>query len=305
MPPRSNPAGRVAMTETSAIRTTVVIPAYRAWDTLPGVLSALAPQIRAGREAILVYSGDAPDGEFAQCWPWLRIVGTGARLLPGKARNLGAAHARGELLAFLDADTVPASDWLDRLQEGLVAGLDAMVGALLNGTPDSRIGTAEYLLTCSETFAGRARPLRHGPGANLLIRRKAFEAAGGFNEQLPAGEDTVLTFPIASLHGLGFAPGATATHRNRTRLVPFLANQRRQGAAYAAICATLPYPNGWVCHGLGLLVAGPLRLLALANVVLHNRSQARPALACLPQLLVGTAAWVLGAWHAPRRRSGS
>jgi cellulose synthase/poly-beta-1,6-N-acetylglucosamine synthase-like glycosyltransferase len=269
------------------------------------VLDALAPQIGRGREALLVdSSGDAHTAQLECRWPWLRVLVTPQRLLAGQARNLGAEHARGELLAFLDADTVPAPDWLDRLQEGLEVELEAVVGALLNGTPDSRIGTAEYLLTCSETFPGRSRPLRHGPGANLLIRREVFEAAGGFNEQLPAGEDTILTFPIARRQALGFAPEATATHRNRTRLVPFLVNQRRQGAAYPAICATVPYPNGWVCHGPGLLVAGPLRLLALAQIVLHNRPQARPALACFLQLLLGTAAWALGAWRPPGRQPG-
>ena len=129
------------------IRTTVVIPAYHAWSTLPAVLDALAPQLGAEREALLVDSGSARDAShFYERWPWLRVIAIPQRLFPGTARNVGAAEARGDLLAFLDADTVPAADWLDRLEEALIGDLDAAAGAILNGTPHSRICTAEYLI---------------------------------------------------------------------------------------------------------------------------------------------------------------
>lgn len=286
------------------ITVSVVIPAYRAEPTLPTVLEALAPQIGPGREVLLVQSGveassavafDTPSGR-----PWLRRIACEQQLLPGRARNLGAASARGELVVFLDADAIPYADWLDRLEQALRPGLDAVVGAILNGTPDSAVGTAEYMLTCAETFPGRPRPLRHGPSANLLIRRAAFEAVGGFDEQLRAGEDTVLTFPIASRGALGLAPHAAVLHVNRKQLKPFLANQRRQGAAFVAICERLPYPNRWVLRGPALALAGPLRLLALGRFLLHSPVQARQALRALPYLVVGTVAWVGGAREARR-----
>lgn len=89
----------------AAVRTSVVIPAYRGWSTLPAVLVALGPQLGPERKAILVESGtEGPSSELRQRWPWLRMLTTAQRLLPGEALNLGATVARGEWLALLDAD---------------------------------------------------------------------------------------------------------------------------------------------------------------------------------------------------------
>jgi GT2 family glycosyltransferase len=289
------------MTGAASIRTTVVIPAYRAWSTLPAVLDALAPQLGEHREAIVVdSSGDGRASELAVERPWLRVIALPERAFPGRARNVGAAQACGGSLAFLDADAVPSPNWLDRLEETLTNDLDAVAGGILNGTPDSRIGTAQYLLEFSEAFPRRPRPLRHAASANLLVRRDCFEAFGGFPDELRAGEDTVMTFSLASQRRLAFAPKATVHHLNRTELGPFLANQRVQGAAFVAVCSSAPYPHRWVSRGPGLLLAGPLRLTALARCLLFNPSQLKDALRVLPQLLLGTAAWVVGAYEAQR-----
>lgn len=279
------------------MRTTVVIPAYRAWSTLPLVLNALAPQIGPEREVLLVDSGVAVGSAHrAQGWPWLRAIEVGDRLSPGGARNAGAAQASGDLLAFLDADAVPCPGWLEQLERALSAEVDAVAGAVGNGTPESRTGTAEHLLLFSEVLAVRPRELRHGPSVNLLVRREYFDAAGGFCERLRAGEDSVFTYPLARGRRLAFAPDAIVEHLNRTRLGPFLTNQRLQGAAFVALCDSVPYPNRWVSRGPALALAGPLRLLALARFVRCNSWQVRRgALRALPQLLLGTAAWVLGA----------
>jgi hypothetical protein len=127
------------------------------------------------------------------------------------------------------------------------------------------------------------------------VRRRYFEAVGGFREDLRTGEDTVLTFALAERGRLAFAGAAAVHHLNRTQLVPFLDNQRLQGAGFVAIGRLVAYPNGWICRWPAILVAGPLRLLALGRCIAWNPSEARTALRALPLLLLGTAAWTVGA----------
>jgi cellulose synthase/poly-beta-1,6-N-acetylglucosamine synthase-like glycosyltransferase len=210
------------------------------------------------------------------------------------------------LLAFLDADGVPAPDWLDRLEEGMTGEDDAVAGSMLNGTPGSLVGTAEYLLEFSEVLPHRRRPLDHAPTCNLLVRRERFEAAGGFPTDLRAGEDTVFTFPLAAEGRLVFAPGATVRHLNRTGIGPFLANQRRLGAAFVQVGRRVAFPHRWVCRGPLLVFAVPLRAAALARCLRGHPAEAVAALRALPLLLVGLGAWLIGAIGAlaDRDRTG-
>lgn len=39
-----------------SVRITVIVPAYRGWSTLPGALDALAPQLTAEHEVVLLQS---------------------------------------------------------------------------------------------------------------------------------------------------------------------------------------------------------------------------------------------------------
>src|SRR6516162_6863980 len=93
----------------------VVIPSYRAAATLPRVLAALEPQVAGQTREVVVVdsSGDGSIDDLAFRFPWARFVALDERTLPGRARNLGAQLTQGELLAFLDADVIPAPGCLD------------------------------------------------------------------------------------------------------------------------------------------------------------------------------------------------
>ncbi len=283
--------------------TTVVIPAYRSTATLERVLTALAPQVRGPHRDVVVVdsSCDGSAERVQQRFPWATVVGLPARAAPGRARNHAVARSDAELIAFLDADAVPADDWLDELEAGLTAPLDAVAGAVLNGTPHNAVGTAGYLLEFAEWLPGRRSPLLHGATCNLLVRRDVLTRAGGFDETAFPGEDTVLTYPLACDRRLGFAPAAAVTHLNRTSARAFLAHQFRLGGGFGLVCARVDFPHRTLGRRPYAPLAGVLRVAALTRrLVLDDAAALRRAVAISPLLAVGIVAWAAGVARGPR-----
>jgi cellulose synthase/poly-beta-1,6-N-acetylglucosamine synthase-like glycosyltransferase len=291
------------------VRVSVVIPAYRAWATLPTVLDALEPQIVdcPDRECILVVSSDERDAaEVERRWPWVHVIALRTRAFPGRARNIAVERARGAAIAFTDADSPPAIGWLDELERALLPGLDGVAGAVANGTPESLVGTAGHLLEFSEWLPHRGAAARHAATCNLLVRRPELERRR-FREDLWPGEDTIFTFPIGSRGKLAFASAATVHHLNRTSFREFLRHQQRLGASFFQVCAAVPFPGRIFATRPLAPISGFARLATLARRVARHPRDASAALLYLPLVACGLAAWTVGltraAWAKSRQPS--
>ena len=165
----------------------------------------------------------------------VRVVAAPGEASPSHARNAGAAAATGpDWLLFLDADTRPAPDLLDAYFPAPVPdGVGALAGevAALPGRDSlaARYGAARNFLDTGVHLAHPFRPRL--AAANLLVRRAAFDAVGGFQEGIRAAEDTDLCWRLQDAGWeLGLAPGARVQHAYR----PTLRALRAQWRGYAA-----------------------------------------------------------------------
>lgn len=194
----------------------VVVPHYRQQHQLNLVLTALEGAEVPGDFEVVVADDGSPDRPVtgARSYPVtvVRQANQGFRL--AAARNLGAAASRGEVLCFLDADTVPARGYLTELTSACADGWTVAVGrrrhADLYGWASDRLlpwltGESDYgpkvLPEPSWLSEGYARTddlraaddsgFRYVIGAVLAVPRLVWERVGGFDESFRryGGED--------------------------------------------------------------------------------------------------------------------
>ena len=169
-------------------------------------------------EIIVVDSASDPDvAAVVREYKGVKMVRSEYGLSPGPARNLGVSQARGDFLAFIDADCIPATDWLQNAYDSLLEGMQMVGGSILDAMPDQYISVIDNLLQFAELPPGRPRNrVEVLPACNLAIRREAFEEVNGFPDSLLI-QDSLFTERVAShwSENCWFVPEMVVAHRGR------------------------------------------------------------------------------------------
>src|SRR5436190_2346428 len=164
----------------------VVIPTRGRAPYLAVALDSLLPQARAtGAEVLVVVDGvDAESAAVARSRGARSVSHSRPRGL-NAARNTGIAATRGELVAFVDDDVEARPGWLEALVRAADAydDVDAFTGPVFARFEDhpfracGREGPPVTFLDLGPDDVDA----RHAWGANLAIRRSAFEHVGRFD----------------------------------------------------------------------------------------------------------------------------
>ena len=182
------------------------------------------------REVIVVDNGSAEDpGPVASAaFPGARVVRLPRNLGFAVGNNLGAIEARGELLAFLNDDTRVDPEWLGELVATARHRRASVVGSRILDWEGRRIDFVGGLLNFeakgyqtdfAASLDGRQdeeQPLLFACGASLLVDRRVFEGAGGWDEATFAYyEDVELGWRLRLLgHEVWLSPRSTVFHRH-------------------------------------------------------------------------------------------
>lgn len=180
-----------------SVRCSIVIPVHgRAGLTRQCLDAILAAPPGAAFEVIVVddASPDDTPAMLARYGDAIRVITRAQNGGFATACNDGAAVAEGELLVFVNNDTVPTAGWLD----ALVAAVDAsprigVVGSKLlfpnetiqhAGVVICQDGNPRHLYAgfpANHPAVNKARRFQAVTAASMLVRRDAFERAGGFD----------------------------------------------------------------------------------------------------------------------------
>ena len=173
----------------------VIVPFLDAAVWLPRCLEGLARQTfpAARVEFLFADNNSSDDGPaIVRQHTWIQLL-TESSQGAYAARNRAARYARGDILAFLDPDCVPAPDWLHRIATGME---DRSVGILIGVyTLADRPWSVRPLVayenekTCYAYESGDAT-VYFGHTNNMAIRASLLAALGGFVER-SRGSDTI------------------------------------------------------------------------------------------------------------------
>jgi glycosyltransferase involved in cell wall biosynthesis len=193
----------------------VVVPSFNPGRHLEAQLEAIAEQDYDETIEVIVADNGSRDGSFPRASDWIlnklafRVIDASSRRGPGAARNAGVRAARGDFLAFCDADDVVSSGWLRELVN-TASTADVVGGRFEAGRLNSDVVSRAYQL------ADPSKPfldfLPGASGANLGVWRDVFESLDGFDEASRTGEDIDLVWR-AQLRGYRYQPSAALVHK--------------------------------------------------------------------------------------------
>ncbi|MBL8240569.1 MAG: glycosyltransferase family 2 protein [Bryobacterales bacterium] len=184
----------------SSTTVSVIVPVHNGEAELARCLEALRKSTVAPLEVLVVDDGSTDRSREVAEALGARVLTTGRKGGPARARNAGARQASGDVLFFLDADVVAQTDAVGRVVAAFDSSpdVDAVIGSY-DDDPAELDFLSQYknLMHCfvHQTGQEQASTFWSGCGA---IRREVFLAHSGFDESYarPAIEDIELGYRL-------------------------------------------------------------------------------------------------------------
>lgn len=222
----------------------VIIPAYNAATTLVRCLTSLCAQDDEDYEVIVVDDGSS-DATASVCAQFdVAMLRNPERVGPAMSRNRGADAARGEYLAFTDADCVPPPDWLSNIRRWLEVA-PVVCGTYRPAPWQNAIGRFANLDWHLYWFRFIPAETDSFSMGNVAFRREVFfdreRLEEHFFHRTAAAEDTVLAMTIAERYRILSTDQLWVLHMHRESLLAYVKKHITTG--YSRTLLSLAFPR--------------------------------------------------------------
>jgi len=217
----------------------IIVPGYNESDKVPFLIKALENQTVAPLEVIFV-DDCSTDNTVELVKDHFTTLVLPENSGPAVARNVGMKAAKGEILAFLDADVQPGPRWVELVQHHLsLEGVNAVMNgvyipkttvlgnsiAALGLPGGGHLGLDKMWHVDEEGFT------HHISGSNFAIHRRVYTACGGFDEGFEFNCEDAAYANQLKQHGfkLKYVPEMIVEHEAILKLSVFVRWHYRRG----------------------------------------------------------------------------
>lgn len=273
------------------IQVSVIVPVYNSARHIRACLEGLLAQEypRDGVEIILIDNNSTDASRrIVQEYPEITLLEERSQGAYA-ARNRGLRHARGELIAFTDADCVPSRDWL---RECVSALREPGVGIILGGHRFARESFLLSLLADYEheqqeyIFNQDDQALYFGRTGNMAVRRELFDQLGPFARR-GRGADTLFVRRCVERYGCAavrYCPQVRVRHLEIDGLRQLYRKYLVYGASRRRYGRLVPVRS----------LSSRERLQVFRNLVARQQLSVAQAATCFGLLTVGVGCSLLG-----------
>jgi GT2 family glycosyltransferase len=209
---------------------TIIIPVIKINDYIRETISHVLEMEEPSWELLII-----TDQEQETEWPdekRIKLLSSG-RVGPALKRDLGAKHAVGDYLVFLDDDSFPKFDFLQKLKISFTESkADALGGpgitpeqASFWETVSGSTFESSFLSSDAKRYLpkGILQSVDDWPSVNLTVKRSVFHDIGGFDSKYWPGEDTEFCRKLL-MHGYSifYDPSVQVFHHRRSGILKHL-----------------------------------------------------------------------------------
>ena len=180
------------------MRISIVIPTYNRAHIIEPAIKSILKQTLADWELIIVDDGSTDNtAEVIKKYlgdsriRYVQKENSGA----AESRNVGVAHATADVITFLDSDDEAEPHWLETMANAMQQEeADIVCCGLSRIDADGKVLEVKMPKKQSALFNGITAKFTNG--GSYMMKKSIFEAVGGFDKDLLAGQHTELAMRL-------------------------------------------------------------------------------------------------------------